>query len=326
MTGGCGCIGREIIRQLNATNRYAVHCLDIFIPPKDRWIDGVVSYIQTDIANFSDISRALQGVDVVFHTAGLLPTNILNTPEAMERVNLTGTRNVVKACIEGGVKRLIYTSSSTVVLSKDPKCRTEHVDEFTPFPEAPLNAYVRTKGKGELEVRRANGVKGLRTCALRLGGVIGGRDNKAMKNLMEEKVVRLGKGNYMVAWTTLKAAAEVHLLAERHLAENSLSCNENVFSVVSTNSKYIDLNSCFSLLNTGKPATEFPLWLLKLMAYINDYTFLLTGCIPFGQDITMSLVEVLIPFSVSTQHTEEKLGWVEKRPMEEIVRECIANH
>ena len=49
VTGGCGCLGREIVSQLIASSRYRVHSLNLHIPPKEEMIVGVASYIQADI-------------------------------------------------------------------------------------------------------------------------------------------------------------------------------------------------------------------------------------------------------------------------------------
>ncbi len=328
VTGGCGCLGKEIIRQLIATNRYAVHCLDLFIPPEDKRLAGIDSYIQTDIANFSDVSRALQGMEVVFHTAGLLPYNILNTPEAMERVNLKGTKNIIKACRQNDVKRLLYTSSSSVTLSKDPKLRTEGaIDEFAPYPKAPLNAYVRTKGEAELAVREANENK-LRTCALRLGAILGGvNNNRAAKATLEGKQKRIKfKGDAHVTWITLKLAAEVHLLAERYLTRETISPT-NVFNVASSKScSYKEFTSFLSILSTGKEPSELPLWLVLFLTYFNEYCFWITGIAPLGMDICIMLTDFFIPIRLSTEHTETELGWVEKRPWKDVLKECVTEY
>ncbi len=325
VTGGCGCLGKEIVRQLIATDRYAVHCLDLFIPPEDKRIAGVDSYIQTDITNFSDVSRALQGMEIVFHTAGLIPTSILNTPEAMERVNLNGTKTVVKACKETGVRQLIYTSSTAITLSKDARLNTGQMDESSLFKD-PLHAYVRTKWEAELAVREANGENGLRTCALRLGGLLGGRNNKATKNLMSSRVFKLGKGNFVIGWTTLKSAAEVHLLAEHHLTEKPVSSTTNVFNVISSNSSYADLVSSFSVQNTGKEPTKIPMWFFKILVFLNEGFFWLTGLTPLGTEVNWGTLRFLVPNSHSTKRAEEELGWVEKRSLMQIVSDCIAEY
>ena len=323
VTGGCGCLGREIVHQLLATSKYRVHCLDLFIPPVSKRISSVASYIQTDIANYSDISRALQGIEVVFHTAGLMPVTVLSTTKAMERVNTTGTRNVVKACKECGVKRLIHTSSCTVLMSKDRSLNILNMDESCPLPKDPMNAYVRTKGEVELAVREAHGDK-LQTCALRLGGLIGGMDNVATQNMMSNDPVVLGKGWQVMSWTTVSSAAHVHLLVERYLAEGPAS--SNVFNVISTNSKYADIVSSFSLQNMGKPPKVIPVWLVKIMGLFNEGTFWLTGLIPLGPRVSLSSSEFITPFICSAKLAEEELGWVERRTLDEIVTDCLKQY
>ena len=324
VTGGCGCLGHEIVHQLLATGKYSVHCLDLFIPPVSKRISSVASYIQTDIANYSDVSRTLQGIEVVFHTAGLMPVTVLNTTKAMERVNTTGTRNVVKACKECGVKRLIHTSSCTVLMSKDRSLDILNMDESCPLPKDPMNAYVRTKGEAELAVREAHGDK-LQTCALRLGGLIGGMDNAATQNMMSKDPVLLGKGWQVMSWTAVSSAAHVHLLVERYLAKGPASSN-NVFNVISTNSKYADVVSSLSLQNVGKPPKVIPMWLAKIMGLFNEGTFWLTGLIPLDPTVCLSSQEFITPFIYSTKLAVEELGWVERRTLDEIITECIKQY
>ena len=323
VTGGCGSLGREIIRQLIATNRYAVHCLDLFIPPKDKRIAGVVSYIQTDIVNFSDVSRAFQGMEVVFHTASMMPMSILNTSEAMERVNVKGTKNVIQACQQCGIKRLIYTSSTTVILNRGTNY-TKLLDESAPFPKEPLNAYVRTKGEAERAVRDANDEDGLRTCALRLGGILG-RDSYIMKSFMQNTPI-VGKGDFIFGWTSLTSAGEVHLLVEHYLAEKSVSSDTNVFNVISINSKYNEMKSCFSIQNTGKEPAQIPIWLCKALIFFNEISFWFAGLTPLGPEIHRAILEAMVSNPHSTERAEKELGWADKRPLKQIVSDCIAEY
>ena len=79
-------MGKELVRQLVASGRYVVHSLDIFLPSKDKCQPGVYMHIRADVTNKKHLERALNGIDVVFHVAGLLPTNVKNTPAAMCRV------------------------------------------------------------------------------------------------------------------------------------------------------------------------------------------------------------------------------------------------
>ena len=306
--------------QLLETGDYAVHCLDVFIPPASCRKLGVCSYIQTDIAYFNDVSRALQGMDVVFHMAGLMP-NIFITPEAMERVNVTGTRNVVKVCQQCGVKRLIYTSSCTVTMNDD-HSRNLMMTESQPLPRSPGNAYIRTKGVAETVIGEACS-KELKTCALRLGGLVGGIGNKAMDYIASKHPVILGKGQQISAWTTVMSAAHVHILAERYLRGDGRS---KVFNVVSMNIKYADFMSAFSLRLYGKTPVVIPMWLCNALVLINEAVFFLTGMTPLGPIPCLSRMKFRTPFGASPKLAEEELGWVEKKTMDEIVEEYIEKY
>lgn len=327
MTGGCGCLGTEIVSQLIADGRYIVHSLDLYIPPEDERISGVASYIRTDITNKDDVARALEGIEVIFHTAALLPFSIRNTLHAMKRVNVEGTKNVVEACAGNGVKRLIYTSTCSVTMSKSRgHNKIEEIKENSPLPEDPLNAYVDTKGAAERLVRNANNDCGLRTCAIRLCGLMGGKKNPTMPEFVTTHMRRLGKGDYPMAWTTVKAAAEVHLIADQHLASKPMCSEINIFNVVSANITYRDMITFCAQQNGGKDPLVIPMWIGKLLANINERVFWLTGHTPFGEMVNLTSLDYFRPYMSSSKHTEQELGWAEHRPWQEILKEVIKEY
>jgi nucleoside-diphosphate-sugar epimerase len=96
--------------------------------------------------------EALRDMDVVFHTASLIPITVDITDEDLHKVNVTGTQNIVEACEANNIKRLIYTSSSCVVLGKNPSKICENIEESESLPDDPLNTYVKTKGITEMIV------------------------------------------------------------------------------------------------------------------------------------------------------------------------------
>lgn len=262
----------------------------------------------------------MKGMELVFHTASLIPTCIRHTPKAMDEVNMGGTINIVNACKQCDVKRLLYTSSCAVMFGNDRSVKYEDVDEFVPFPEFPLNDYVRTKGKAELLVRQAYNETGLRTCALRLTGLIAEKKDPIMRALINFLV---GPGDFLMSWTTLQAAAEVHILSAEHLKKNSLSPSTNIFNVVSKNVTYKDMNEFFCIGYNGKSSGSVPIWLCKMMAIINEFFFGLTGWPPLGDDLGLMVMEFITPYTLSTKYTEQELGWAEKRPWKVVMDETI---
>jgi nucleoside-diphosphate-sugar epimerase len=117
--GGGGYLGKRLIKQLIDDGNYFVHSLDLTIPPDTKRDPSVRSYIRTDITNNQYIVEALRDMDVVFHTASLIPITVDITDEDLHKVNVIGTQNIIEAGKVNSVKRLIYTSSSCVVLSKN---------------------------------------------------------------------------------------------------------------------------------------------------------------------------------------------------------------
>lgn len=102
----------------------------------------------------------------------LAPSVVLR-PGALQKlmydVNVTGTRNVIAACVAHAIPRLVYTSTASVVFAgRD----LAGVDEAAPVPPpgAFLDYYTSTKAEAEAAVRAANGVGGVSTVCLRPSG------------------------------------------------------------------------------------------------------------------------------------------------------------
>jgi dihydroflavonol-4-reductase len=112
-------------------------------------IDGLdVEIIEGDVNDFKSLLNAFEGAKIVFHLAGMV--SIMPDDDLIYKVNVEGTRNVVKACVETGVRRLVYTSS--VHALKEPPHGTV-IDENCPYePEASRGDYDRSKAMASLEI------------------------------------------------------------------------------------------------------------------------------------------------------------------------------
>jgi UDP-N-acetylglucosamine 4,6-dehydratase/5-epimerase len=120
VTGGAGSIGRELVKKILLTDVRSVRVLDNnetglhdvaldFDDPRMRLLIG-------DITNEKRMMRAMQNVDLVFHTAALkhVPLCEYNPFEAAE-VNVRGTQNCIDASIANNVKKMIFISTDKVV-------------------------------------------------------------------------------------------------------------------------------------------------------------------------------------------------------------------
>jgi sterol-4alpha-carboxylate 3-dehydrogenase (decarboxylating) len=111
VTGGSGFLGQHLVQQLIETGKYNVTIFDI---REGAFKHADVKTIIGDLRKPESVQAACTGMEVVFHVATAAPTGAgaLNK-ELMDGVNVQGTKNVVDACGECGVKKLILTSSAS---------------------------------------------------------------------------------------------------------------------------------------------------------------------------------------------------------------------
>lgn len=125
VTGGCGFIGTAIVSALLSTKRYAITAIDINPPSLgSATFTNSVRYVRCDILDPSSLRSVFSEAQpaIVVHTVGayLLGTMRYSQKgkDAIFKVNVDGTRNVIEASTACGAKGLVYTSSVTVVLDK----------------------------------------------------------------------------------------------------------------------------------------------------------------------------------------------------------------
>jgi sterol-4alpha-carboxylate 3-dehydrogenase (decarboxylating) len=153
------------------------------------------------------------GAQVVIHTAS--PTHGLGAA-IYELVNVTGTKNVIKACQDARVPKLVYTSSAGVIYSG--KENLIDADERLVYPKVALDAYNDTKARAEELVLASNGESGVLTCALRPSGIFGPGDRQAISGF--HSVIKNGQTKFQIGsnqnlfdWTYVGNVAHAHLLA-----------------------------------------------------------------------------------------------------------------
>jgi nucleoside-diphosphate-sugar epimerase len=136
ITGGAGFLGINLTRYLLARG-HAVRTLDIATfdyPERAR-----VEVHTGDIRDRAAVDRAMQGVDVVIHTAAALP---LYTPADIFSTDIDGTRNVLQAAMEQQAERAIHVSSTAVYGIPDhhPLVEGDRLDGVGPYGEAKVQA------------------------------------------------------------------------------------------------------------------------------------------------------------------------------------------
>jgi len=104
-----------------------------------------------DLHTVDSLDRALQGMDLVVHAAGLVSFDAVDASK-LHKINVSGTANLVNAMLDSDVKKLIHVSS---VAALGRSAEIQRIDENFKWVDSPLNTdYGRSKYLGELEAWR----------------------------------------------------------------------------------------------------------------------------------------------------------------------------
>lgn len=157
-----------------------------------------IDLCEGDILDRPSLVRAMEGQQLVFHTAGKVSD--LGNRREFWQANVEGTANVVSACLDVGVKRLVHVSSLTVLgLPRS----SRWVDEKTPLARAARDPYTLSKIAAEKLVRGAHGKNGLETVVIRPGVIWGPGDPTFLPRfialLRRGRLVLVGGGGNQLA-------------------------------------------------------------------------------------------------------------------------------
>ena len=216
VTGGGGFLGGAIVDllldrkwQVNSYSRSTYPSLEE---------KGVLCF-QGDLTDKEALTKACADVNIVFHVAA--KAGMWGPYEDYYQANVLGTNNVIEACQQAKVARLVYTSSPSVVFDgKD----MEGVDESVPYPSHYESHYPKTKAIAEQAVLKANSAE-LATCSLRPHLIWGPGDNHLIPRIVDRaqkgQLRIIGEGKNKVDTVFVYNAALAHLLAAENLSPTS---------------------------------------------------------------------------------------------------------
>ncbi|MBI2791897.1 MAG: NAD-dependent epimerase/dehydratase family protein [Gammaproteobacteria bacterium] len=154
VVGGAGLIGSHTVDELLKEDISELIIYDNFVRGTYGNIENAlkdprvrVFEIGGDICQIDILNEAFKGADGVFHFAAMWLLQCYEFPRTAFKVNVEGTFNVLDACVQQGVKRLVYSSSASVYGDTV----QEVMDEQHPFNNT--NFYGATKISGEAMAR-----------------------------------------------------------------------------------------------------------------------------------------------------------------------------
>ena len=233
VTGGAGFIGSHIVRRL-VENGDKVRVVDNLSTGQICRLDSVrsaIEFIQRDLAEDPVAQRAVDGMDFVLHQAAVPSVQrSVADPAMTNRANVTATVNLLQACRNSGVRRVVFAASSsaygnTEILPKD--------EDMVPNP---LSPYALQKFVGERYCKLYHELYGLETVSLRYFNVFGpGQDPhseysavipKFITRLVANEPITIhGDGDQSRDFTYIDNVVEANLLAVKAPNAPGKVCN-----------------------------------------------------------------------------------------------------
>jgi len=169
-----------------------------------------------DVTDYEAVKAACDDRDVVFHAAAKI--GLWGKYEDFHAVNVEGTKNVLRACLEKGVRKLVFTGSPSVVFGRGD---ADGLDESAPYPDLFDSFYSQTKALAEKMVLAADHEK-LSTVSLRPHFIWGPGDRNLLPRLIamrkKGRLRRIGDYNKLVDTIYIDDCVDAHILAAIQLS------------------------------------------------------------------------------------------------------------
>lgn len=314
VTGATGHIGNVLVRELVGNN---VKVRALVLPEEDilSLKNLPVEIVRGDVTDYSSLLNAFEGITCVYHLAGMISINS-GKNRMLHKVNVEGTKNVIKACIEKNVKRLLYVSSIHAFTElPHGKILTETKDFEA---ERVIGEYGKTKALATNAVLDSAS-KGLDAVIVHPTGVIGPYEYKLshtgqfITDFLKGKLYAYIKGSY--DFVDVRDVAKGIMLAceKGRTGENYILSGEQI-SV-----KQI-LDYLEEATGIKAPKLRIPLWLARCTAPLSEIYYKILKQKPL---YTSYSIYTLSSNSLTThQKAEVELGY-RPRPIKETITDTV---
>lgn len=271
-----------------------------------------VELAEGDVTNADSLRQAIpQGIEAIFHVAGSV--NLWSRRNArQDSVNIEGTRHVVEAALQKGVRRLVHTSSiSAYGLHKG--CIDERSEQRG--GQSWIN-YQRSKFLAEEEVRRGIG-HGLDAVILNPASIIGKYDTHSWARLFRQ----VWQGTLPGAPPGRVSFCHARQVARAHIAAFDQGGSGENYLLGGTDATFLQLIQIIGQVS-GRPVPSRPrpAWLLRLVGRLGQWRSYWTGKPPLLTPETVAMVTREMTCDCSKARRELGFQVVDLKSM---VRECF---
>lgn len=311
VTGGCGFIGRNLVNGF-ADAGHEVTVLDFGGQP----FRDDVRFVNLNICDRKGVIELCAGMDSIVHNASIVHTKH-NQEDIVWDVNYGGTLNIIEACKEHKIPRLVYISSASAVYEGND---IENGDETLPYSTISQAPYADSKIQAEKEVLAFSGSTVTQCCALRPHVVFGAGDNRLLPAILQKahegKLKRaIGNRDKLSDFTYVSNFVDAVVIAEEKLVKGSPVCGQAYFITNGEPMAFFDFIEKV-LVQLGYPPItgKVPYWLAYSVATVLETIDTLRGG-------TLNAEGGLSRFSVrymvthhyySIEKAKRDLGWAPK--------------
>jgi UDP-glucose 4-epimerase len=238
LTGGAGLIGSHIADQLVAEQPAEIIVLDNFVRGRRENLATAmaardVKIVTGDIRDAAFVTKAMEGIDIVFHLAAIRITQCAEEPRLALEVLADGTFNVLEAAVKAGVEKVVASSSASVYGLADEFPTTENQH---PYNNRTIYGAAKVFNEGLL--RSFNDMYDLKYVALRYFNVYGPRMDVhgAYTEVFIRWMERIANGQAPIIFgdgLQTMDFVHVHDIARANILAAKADVNDEVFNVAS---------------------------------------------------------------------------------------------
>ncbi len=312
ITGASGHIGSNLTRELLKEGRQ----VRVLIREDRRGVEGLeVEMFKGNILDYPSLLRAAQGIEVVYHLAASISI-VGDRTGKVRRTNVEGTKNVIRACRESGVRRLVHFGSIHAYSSQP---ADQSIDEKRVPADVQAPAYDRTKAEGNRAVLESVQA-GLDAVIVAPTAVIGPYDFKPSRmgsvllKIRKHKLLALVGGGYN--WVDVRDVVQGAIQAEKSASSGSQYILAGEWYTVRELAE-----SVHRLSGVKPPRFTSPLWLARAAAPFSELLAKFHGHEPL---LTAEAVITLKSHRlIDVSMAERELGYTH-RPLDETIRDTLA--
>lgn len=308
VTGGTGFVGGAIVRELVRRGE-RVRVLARASSRTEHLERLGVEIARGDILDAASLRAAIDGCERIFHAAAVYEFG-LRDESALMRTEIDGTRNVLEAALEAGVKMVVYTSTALVVGER----RGEMGDEQTRHRGYFLTRYERAKYEAE-QVALAYLARGLPIVFIKPAAVLGPGDLKPTGR----SILAAASGRLPGLFPGVLTVVDVEEVAAAHLAAADRSAGEH-YIVAGHIVSAPEVLGAASELAGVRPPPVVPVAAARAYAALAELWAGLTGKPPLLARETVRLLAH--GFRVSGAKAARELG-IHYRPWRESVQRAL---